>query len=41
MMVSISVYYRRYHRCNIYTLTDLNIYFQNQQHLFTLNCNKN
>lgn len=41
MMVSISVYYSRYHRCNIYTLTDLNIYFQNQQHLFTLNCNKN
>lgn len=41
MMVNISIYYSGYHHCNIYTLTDLNIYFQNQQHLFTLNCNKN
>lgn len=41
MMENISVYCSRYSHCNIYTLTDLNIYFQNQQHLFTLNCNKN
>lgn len=41
MMVNISVYCSRYHCCNVYTLTDLNIQFQKQQHLFTLNCNKN
>lgn len=40
-MLNTSFYYSRYHCCNIYTLADLNVQFQNQQHLFTLNCNKN